>query len=126
MTLSSRPYYPKILPGNCPVLGGKVKAEGVVGKSRSKAFSVIYLEKKEGFVMNWRKRIVTNPKILVGKPIIKGTRISVEFLLGLIAQGWSEERILSNYPQLTPADLRACFTFAAEVIRDERVYPVHV
>lgn len=76
--------------------------------------------------MNWRKRIVTDPKILVGKPVVKGTRLSVEFLMGLIAHGWSGERILSNYPQLTPADLKACLAFAAELIKDERVYPVHV
>ncbi len=76
--------------------------------------------------MVWRKRIVTDPKVLVGKPIVKGTRLSVEFLLGLIAQGWSEERILANYPQLTASDLRACLAFAAEVIKEERVYPVHV
>jgi len=76
--------------------------------------------------MNWRKRIVTDPKILVGKPVVKGTRLSVGFLLGLIAQGWSEERILSNYPQLTMTDLKACLAFAAELIKDERVYPVHV
>jgi len=76
--------------------------------------------------MNWRKRVVTDPKILVGKPVVKGTRLSVEFLLGLIARGWSEERILSNYPQLTLADIKACLAFAAELIKGERVYPVHV
>jgi uncharacterized protein (DUF433 family) len=48
--------------------------------------------------MDWRERIVTNPDILVGKPTIKGTRISVELILGWLAQGWTHEQVLENYP----------------------------
>ncbi|MFN9864622.1 MAG: DUF433 domain-containing protein, partial [Bacteroidota bacterium] len=51
--------------------------------------------------MNWREYIVSDKEILVGKPTIKGTRISVEHIVGLLAQGWSEAQILENYPRLT-------------------------
>ncbi len=54
-----------------------------------------------------QERIEVNPAILVGKPVIKGTRLAVEFLLELIAEGWSTDEILRNYPQLTVDDLRA-------------------
>lgn len=53
-------------------------------------------------------RIVLDPAILVGKPIVQGTRLSVDFLLGLMAQGWPESEILRNYPGLTREDLLAC------------------
>lgn len=53
-------------------------------------------------------RIVRDPSVLCGKPVVKGTRLSVDFLLGLMGQGWPEEEILRNYPGLTRADLLAC------------------
>jgi len=56
--------------------------------------------------MNHQERIVIDPEILVGKPVVKGTRLSVDFLLGLLAQGWSEAEILRNYPGLEREDLR--------------------
>jgi len=56
-------------------------------------------------------RIETNSEILGGKPVIKGTRISVEFVLHLLAQGWSEEEILHNYPQLQKEDLQAIYEY---------------
>jgi uncharacterized protein (DUF433 family) len=52
--------------------------------------------------MNWRERIVLDPKILVGKPIIQGTRISVEFVIDLLGRGWTTEQILREYEHLTP------------------------
>jgi uncharacterized protein (DUF433 family) len=55
--------------------------------------------------MTWQERIVVNPEILVGKPVIRGTRLAVELLVDLLAQGWSEEEILKNYPGLTREDL---------------------
>lgn len=61
--------------------------------------------------MNWRKYIHSDPKILVGKPVVKGTRLSVEFLLGLFAVGWTEQQVLENYPSLTSEALRAVFAF---------------
>ena len=74
--------------------------------------------------MNWHEHIHSDPAILVGKPRIRNTRLSVDFLLGLLAEGWTEQRILENYPQLALADLQALFAFAAECVRDEVVYPV--
>ena len=61
--------------------------------------------------MNWREYIHSDPKILVGKPVVKGTRLSVEFLLGLFAVGWTEQQVLENYPSLTSEALRAVFAF---------------
>lgn len=74
--------------------------------------------------MNWQKYIHTDPKILVGKPVVKGTRLSVEFLLGLFAAGWTEQQVLDNYPTLTPEALRAVFAFAAESLREESLYTI--
>ena len=70
--------------------------------------------------MDWRERIVTNPDILVGKPSIKGTRLSVELILGWLAQGWTIEVLLENYPTLTREDVLAALAFAADMMRDER------
>jgi uncharacterized protein (DUF433 family) len=75
--------------------------------------------------MNWRDRIVSNPDILVGKPSIKGTRISVELILGWLANGWTHEMILESYPQLTREDILAALAFAAEFMRDEEYVVMH-
>ncbi len=64
-------------------------------------------------------RIVVNPRILGGKPIIDGTRISVEFILDLLASGVSEEEILADYPHVTKEDIRACLRYAARSCRNE-------
>lgn len=69
--------------------------------------------------MNWRNRITVDPEIVFGKPHIKGTRLSVEFLMGLFANGWSEQQVLESYPHLTREDLQALFTLAAEMITEE-------
>ncbi len=74
--------------------------------------------------MQWRDRIVVNPEVLVGKPVIKGTRLAVEFIVGLLAQGWSEKEILENYPGLTREDILACLGYASDTLQAERVYPV--
>jgi uncharacterized protein (DUF433 family) len=58
--------------------------------------------------MNWQERIVVDPDILVGKPVVRGTRLAVEFIIGLLGQGWCEADILRNYPGLTSEDIRAC------------------
>ena len=68
-------------------------------------------------------RIVLDPKILVGKPVIRGTRIAVEFVLELLGDGWPEEDILNSYPGLTKDDLRACCYYASELLSEERIYP---
>ena len=59
--------------------------------------------------MNWQDYLVSDSEILLGKPTIKGTRISVEHILGLLAQGWNEKQILDNYPRLTKESLQAVF-----------------
>lgn len=76
--------------------------------------------------MQWQERIVVDPQILVGKPVVKGTRLAVEFIVELLAQGWSEATILENYPGLTRADIQACLAYASAVLRTERVYPLTV
>jgi len=70
--------------------------------------------------MNWRDRIGSDPDILVGKPAIKGTRLSVELVLGWLAQGWTHDMLLESYPQLTNDDILACLAFATEMLRDEQ------
>ncbi len=75
--------------------------------------------------MGWRERIAIDPHILAGKPVIKGSRLAVEFILALLAQGWSEEEILRNYPGLAREDILACLQYAHEVVQAEKVYPVH-
>ncbi|MBF0265655.1 MAG: DUF433 domain-containing protein [Gammaproteobacteria bacterium] len=72
--------------------------------------------------MNWREYIHTDQNVLIGKPIIIGTRLSVDFLLGLLSEGWTEEKILENYPQLTKESLQAVFSLTAEILREESLY----
>ena len=73
--------------------------------------------------MDWRERIVIDPSILVGKPVVRGTRISVEFVIDLLARGWSVEQVLQEYDHLQPEDIRACLSYARDVLAEERVYP---
>jgi uncharacterized protein (DUF433 family) len=72
--------------------------------------------------MTVHERIIVDPKILTGKPVIKGTRLSVDFMLSLLAQGWSENEILTNYPGVVRDDLLACWAYASESLASERVY----
>lgn len=74
--------------------------------------------------MTWQERVVVDPEILVGKPVIKGTRLAVEFILDLVAAGCPEAEILASYPGLAREDILACVSYAAEIIRSERVYPL--
>ncbi len=76
--------------------------------------------------MDWQDRIVMNPDILVGKPVVKGTRLAVKFVIGLLAQGWPEAQVLRNYPGLTGEDIQACLSYAGELLKTERVYPVEL
>ncbi len=72
--------------------------------------------------MDWRKYIHSNPNILLGKPVIKGTRLSVEFILGLFAAGWTERQILESYPTLNTESIRAIFAFSVECMQDNFLY----
>jgi uncharacterized protein (DUF433 family) len=64
---------------------------------------------------DWRDRIIVDPQVLMGKPIIKGTRIAVEFILDLLASGWTVKDILKNYPQLKKKDIIAALKYAAKL-----------
>ena len=74
--------------------------------------------------MEWRDHITIDPGVLVGKPIVKGTRISVELVMDLLAAGWTTEQIVSSYPTLNANDIRACLAYASEVLRAEKVFPL--
>ncbi|MBN1136283.1 MAG: DUF433 domain-containing protein [Anaerolineae bacterium] len=74
--------------------------------------------------MDWQDRIVVDPAILVGKPVIRGTRLAVEFVIDLLAQGWDEADLLRNYPGLTQEDIHACLRYASMVLKAEKVYPL--
>ncbi len=73
---------------------------------------------------DWEDRIIVDPKVLAGKPVIKGTRLSVEFVLGLLANGWSVEQVLTEYEQLTREDVIAALKYAVDVVKIEKVYPL--
>lgn len=74
--------------------------------------------------MNWRERIVIDPAVLVGKPVIKGTRIAVELIIDLLARGYSQEQILEQYDHLTAEDIQSCLAYASASLRSERVYAI--
>jgi len=71
--------------------------------------------------VNWRERIEEKAEVLGGKPVIKGSRLSVEFLLGLMAAGWEQSEILENYPGLSQDDLLACLQYAKELLETEQL-----
>lgn len=75
-------------------------------------------------VEHWQDHIVIDPDILDGKPVVRGTRLAVDFVVDLLAQGWTEAQIVENYPGLTVADIRACLRYASATLRTERVYPL--
>ncbi len=74
--------------------------------------------------MSWQERIEVDPGILVGKPVVRGTRMAVEFVVGLLAQGWTVDQVLEQYDHLTRADIQACLAYACDVLASERVYPI--
>lgn len=82
-----------------------------------------YLRNQE-VAMTWTDHIHADPGVLGGKPVIKGTRLAVDFVLGLLAEGWSKDQLQSNYPQLTDDVLRAVFAYAAETLHDQTLLPV--
>jgi uncharacterized protein (DUF433 family) len=71
--------------------------------------------------MDWRVRIVADPKVIVGMPMIKGTRIGVELMLDLLAAGYTPQQIRDQYDHLTAEDIQACLAYAKEVVQSERV-----
>ncbi len=71
--------------------------------------------------MNWQDYIAVDPEVLVGKPVVRGTRLAVEFILDLMAQGWPEDEIVRNY-RLTREQVRACAAYARERLSEEKVF----
>ena len=71
--------------------------------------------------MNWQSQITSDPNILVGKPTIKGTRLAVEFIIYLLAQGWSTEEVLRNYPGIAIEDIQACLSDASASLQSDIV-----
>jgi uncharacterized protein (DUF433 family) len=76
--------------------------------------------------MNWEGHIMLDPEILCGKPVVKGTRLAVEFIVDLLAQGWTTADVLNNYPGVTQEDVLACLAYASAVLHAEKVYPLAV
>lgn len=76
--------------------------------------------------MDWRERITINPRVLVGKPVIKGSRLAVEFIVGLLGQGWTIDQVMEDYPGITREDVLACLAYASEFMQSERIHAVGV
>ncbi len=74
----------------------------------------------------WQERITIDPNVLTGKPVIKGTRLAVEFIIELLANGWTEAEIFRNYPGITHEDILACLKYAGAMLKAEKVYPLSV
>ena len=72
------------------------------------------------------RRILIDPEVMVGKPVIRGTRIPVELIVRMLAQGVPESEILSEYPRLQPEDIRAALTYAAQVLANEDILPLNI
>jgi uncharacterized protein (DUF433 family) len=68
-------------------------------------------------------RITLDPEVLAGKPVVRGTRLAVEFVIGLLADGWSQSDIAKNYPGITRDDIIACLAYARDVLSSEKVFP---
>ena len=74
--------------------------------------------------MNWQDHIVSDTQVLLGKPTIKGTRISVELILELFSAGWTEQQILESYPSISSESLRAVFAYLKDCIQQELYFPI--
>jgi uncharacterized protein (DUF433 family) len=74
--------------------------------------------------MPWSERIIVDPEILAGKPVLRGTRVAVEFILELLASGLSEQELLAAYPGITHEDILACLSYASYLAHEYRGYPI--
>jgi len=72
--------------------------------------------------MQWQDHISIDPAVLVGKPVVKGTRIAVELVVDLLGRGYTVGQVLQQYDHLTPDDVQACLAYAADVLQSEKVY----
>jgi uncharacterized protein (DUF433 family) len=76
--------------------------------------------------MNWRDRITLDAAVLAGKPVVGGSRLAVDFIVGLLGQGWTEADILRNYTGVTHDDIAACLQYTSEIFQSEKVYPAAI
>jgi uncharacterized protein (DUF433 family) len=86
-------------------------------------YATLCLDSEQGMeeaTLDWQERIVVAPDVLVGKPIVRGTRLAVEFIIDLLAQGWTEAELLRNYPGLTHEDVQACLGYASATLQAEK------
>jgi uncharacterized protein (DUF433 family) len=101
--------------------GGNYSSSGAVktwdASHKHVAVSRIFEEIDEEIDAAWDQRIERDPDILFGKPVIKGTRLAVDFIIDLLSWGWSESDIIENYPELTQAEIRACLSYAGISLR---------
>jgi uncharacterized protein (DUF433 family) len=74
-------------------------------------------------MVEWRERIEFKPGVMTGKPVIKGTRLTVDHVIELLAEGWTVATINGEYPGVTAEDLAACLAYTSEVLKSEKVYP---
>ena len=74
--------------------------------------------------IHWQDFIHSDPDVLLGKPVVKGTRISVELILELYANGWSKEQLLESYPTLSDVRLRAVFAYLNDSLKEELFFPI--
>lgn len=74
--------------------------------------------------MNWHEHISLNPEVMAGKPVIKGTRITVEIILERLGNGWTEAQLLESYPHLSVESIKACLLYAADSVKNEIIHDV--
>lgn len=72
--------------------------------------------------MPWQDHIAIDPDVLVGKPVVKGTRIAVALIVDLLGRGYTVDQILQQYDHLTRDDVQACLAYAAQVLQAEKIY----
>lgn len=72
--------------------------------------------------MDWKEYIESNDKVLLGKPVVKGTRLSIEHIINMLASGWTEKQLLENYPRLNKENLQAVFLYIQECLKDGLLY----
>jgi uncharacterized protein (DUF433 family) len=71
---------------------------------------------------DWTTVITADQEVMMGKPVIAGTRLTVEFIVERLADGWTEEELLRNYPGLTQEQIHACLAYAAEMLSEVQMY----
>jgi uncharacterized protein (DUF433 family) len=74
--------------------------------------------------MNWQEYISLNPQVMTGKPVIKGTRITVELILERLGTGWTTEQLLESYPHISEDSVRACLLYAVDSVKNEIIHDI--